>query len=40
MKEYMPGKIIETSGGKKTAQHYKLSCVEGAIQYENAKKLV
>ncbi len=39
MKEYMPGKMIQTSGGKKTAQHYKLSCVEGAIQYENAKKI-
>lgn len=39
MKEYMAGKMIETAKGKKTAQHYKLSCVEGAIQYENAKKI-
>ncbi len=39
MKEYMAGKMIETAKSQKTAQHYKLSCVEGAIQYENAKKI-
>ena len=39
MKEYMAGKMIESSTNKKTAQYYKLSCVEGAIQYENAKKI-
>ena len=39
MKEYIPGKMIQTARSQKTAQHYKLSCVEGAIAYENAKKI-
>lgn len=39
LKEYVPGKMIETARSNKSTQHYKLSCVEGAIAYENAKKI-
>lgn len=37
LKEYIPGKIIETGGQKQI--EYKLICAEGALKYENAKKI-
>lgn len=39
LKEYIPGKIIETSKKENTEQYYKLTCIEGTLKYENAKKI-
>lgn len=39
LKEYIPGKIIETSKKENTEQYYKLTCIDGALKYENAKKI-
>ncbi len=38
LKEFIPGKIIETSRKGKTANEFKLTCVEGAVKYENDRK--
>lgn len=38
LKEFIPGKIIETSKRGKTTNEFKLTCVEGAVKYENDRK--
>ena len=39
LKEFIPGRIIESSKKDKSIQDFKLTCLEGAIKYQNAKKI-
>ena len=37
LKEFIPGKVIESSKKQKTINDFKLTCLEGAIKYQNAR---
>ena len=37
LKEFIPGKLIESSKKEKTISDFKLTCLEGAIKYQNAR---
>ena len=39
LKEFIPGRVIETSKKDKTIDDFKLTCVEGAIKYQNSKAI-
>lgn len=39
LKEFIPGRIIESSKKEKTVQDFKLTCLEGAIKYQSAQKI-
>jgi len=39
LKEFIAGRIIETAKKEKTVQDYKLVCLEGAVKYQNSKKI-
>lgn len=39
LKEFIPGRIIQASRKEKTVQDYKMPCLEGAVAYQNAKKI-
>lgn len=39
LKEFIPGKRIASAKKRNAEQYYKLTCVQGAIQFENAKKI-
>ena len=39
LKEFIPGRIIETSKKEKTIDDFKLTCLEGAIKYQNSKAI-
>ena len=37
LKEFIPGKLIESSKKEKTVNDFKLTCLEGAVKYQNAR---
>ncbi|MCL1924405.1 MAG: hypothetical protein FWF50_02350 [Defluviitaleaceae bacterium] len=39
LKEFIPGRVIETSKKEKTIDDFKLTCLEGAIKYQNSKAI-
>lgn len=39
LKEFIPGRVIESSKKDKSVQDFKLTCLEGAIKYQNAQKI-
>jgi hypothetical protein len=39
LKEFIPGQIIQSAKKVKSLQEYKLTCLEGAIKYQNAKNI-
>jgi hypothetical protein len=39
LKEFIPGRVIESSKKEKTVKDYKLICLDGALKYQNAQKI-
>ena len=39
LKEFIPGRVIESSKKEKTVQDFKLTCLEGAVKYQNSQKI-
>ncbi|MDR1067453.1 MAG: hypothetical protein LBL35_08525 [Clostridiales bacterium] len=39
LKEFIPGRVIESSKKEKTVRDYKLICLDGALKYQNAQKI-
>jgi len=39
LKEFIPGKVIESSKKQKTVNDFKITCLEGAIKYQNARAI-
>ncbi len=39
LKEFIPGRVIESSKKEKTVQDFKLTCLEGAVKYQSAQKI-
>ncbi|WP_058486174.1 acetate and sugar kinases/Hsc70/actin family protein [Defluviitalea phaphyphila] len=39
LKEFIPGRIIQSAKKEKNVQDFKLICLEGAIKYQNAKRI-
>jgi len=37
LKEFIPGRVIESARKEKTVNDFKLTCLEGAIKYQNAR---